>query len=372
MTSKDSANISEKRILSILKAAMKSLQGKQRKLHFSMHWEKIAYRKFSTINLINFRDKINTKDNLSQGLDINKNDLSLESFVELQNEIGFEYIYKNLLNKNIGNSPTVFKFKNKLADSNIIRMIAWLYDLENMVDFQKIIDTKNKIPIFLEIGGGYGAFAQLLLSNFKMKLISIDLPQANALTTFYLSRHFPDKKFFLFDDYAKKGILKKSDIAENDIIIIPNNSKLEEEIKIDFSINARSMMEMNKKAINYYFELIEKHSNIDSLFLNINRYEKESSGQKIRLSEYPYDNHWERLISKVAFDQKHIHMLLTKRIKNTKNGNIKKTLKEIDELGSHFYKKREESISLSFRTYLIYFIGFLVRTKYKIINFLRK
>ena len=46
-------------------------------------------------------------------------------------------------------------------------------------------------------------------------------------------------------------------------------------------------MEMKKRDIREYFQLIEK--NLRKFFFNNNRYFKDTSGEKIRLYEYPYN-----------------------------------------------------------------------------------
>jgi len=301
------------RLLSIFQNV--SMPSEEVLLHYSKHWMKnFSKRVFTEQNLHNFRGKpVEGRHYLSQGLDPSDIAISMIAYIELQDKVGYEYIHKNLFSRNIGNCPNVFKFGDKLGDYNTIRMISWLYDLENSIQFQNIIKNED-IPVFLEIGGGYGEFARLLLSNYNFKLISIDLPESNCLTSYYLSQNFPNKKFFLYDDYSKKNILTKSDILDNDILILPNHTRFDDDITFDFSMNARSMMEMNRDAINYYFKLVQKHSKVNSLFLNINRYEKSTVGEKIRIEEYPYDDLWETIISKTVEMERNSHMLLTKRL----------------------------------------------------------
>ena len=301
------------RLLSIFSNV--SMPSEEVLLHYSKHWMKnFSKRVFTEQNLRNFRGKpVEGRHYLSQGLDPSDIAISMIAYIELQDKVGYEYIHKNLFSRNIGNCPNVFKFGDKLGDYNTIRMISWLYDLENSIYFQNIFENED-IPVFLEIGGGYGEFARLLLSNFNIKLISIDLPESNCLTSYYLSQNFPNKKFFLYDDYSKKNILTKSDILDNDILILPNHTRFDDDITFDFTMNARSMMEMNRDAINYYFKLVQKHSKVNSLFLNINRYEKSTVGEKIRIEEYPYDDLWETIISKTVEMERNSHMLLTKRL----------------------------------------------------------
>ena len=60
-------------------------------------------------------------------------------------------------------------------------------------------------------------------------------------------------------------------------------------------------MEMNKKTIKEYFDLIQSNVKSDGYFLNINRYLKSTVGEDIKFDEYPYDNLWNVEISKKSF-----------------------------------------------------------------------
>lgn len=137
----------------------------------------------------------------------------------------------------------------------------------------------------------------------------------------------------------KKTKLTLEDFEKNDVIILPPNCNIDKQIKFDLFINTRSMMEMTKSVIKTYFDFIHNHSGNDSLFLNINRYEKKSAGYPIRISEYPYDSLWKVLISEPSFKQNWVHFLLTKRVKNTEEANIFLELNRIKKIEKFFYNK---------------------------------
>ena len=163
------------------------------------------------------------------------------------------------------------------------------------------------------------------------------------MSAYYLKELFPNKKFYLFNDYMKNKFLSKFDFENNDIIILPPNCNIDKEIKIDFFINTRSMMEMNYEVIKSYFNLIHEHSIDGGYFLNINRYEKNTVGYPIRIAEYPYDDCWNVIISEASFNQKKIHFLLTQRTFENDKKNIIKELDNIKKIGKKFY--RSEKIS---------------------------
>lgn len=295
----------------------------------SKHWMRYNMKKFNIQNLQNFRKN----GKLSGGLDDASNKVSFDLFSEMVNEISEEYIINNSPKENIGNSDHLIRFKNVFIDYNKLIHIHWFWTLENK------ISRMSQIRTICEIGGGFGSFIELFIRNYNCKIFLIDLPEANLMSTYYLQENFPKKNFFLFSDYEKKNKLTLEDFTKNDIIILPPNCNIDEQIKFDFFINTRSMMEMNKSVIKSYFDFIHNYSRNDSLFLNINRYEKKSVGYPIRISEYPYDNHWKVLISEPSYKQNWIHFLLTQRTLNINEENIFQELKRIREIEKNFYNK---------------------------------
>jgi putative sugar O-methyltransferase len=284
-----------KRILKIFNIANNEIKLKYKK-EKSRHWQIYNYRNFNQETLKNFRKN----GILSNGLDDQNDAFSFKIYSELVNNLTEDYILKNSPKKNIGNSASLIKFKNYYIDYNKLIHIHWLKDLEK-------IFLKN-IKSFCEIGGGFGSFQELIIKNYNIKLLSIDLPEANLMNAYYLKKNFPSKKFYLYDNYLLKKKLTQSDFIKNDIFILPPNCEIDNKIKFDLFINTRSMMEMNYNIIEKYFNFIHKHISNNGHFLNINRYEKTSVGKPIRLHEYPYDNNWQVIKSKPSFNQSWIHL----------------------------------------------------------------
>ena len=119
----------------------------------------------------------------------------------------------------------------------------------------------------------------------------IDLPEANLLSAYYLNKNFPEKKFFLYDNYIKKSYLSFEDFKENDVLILPPNCKIDKKIKFDLFLNSRSFQEMKFSLIKKYFNFIEKHIQHNGYFLNVNRFEKTSVGYLY------FVNNWKKKLS---------------------------------------------------------------------------
>jgi hypothetical protein len=322
--------ISESRILKIFKEVSKDFYKKKgNNDQKSKHWKnRYQIKEFNEKNLVNFRSS-----GLNLGLDDQTESFKFKIFAEVVNYVSEQYVLSNLPKKNIGNSKELIKYQNLYMDYNKLIQIHWFYDIENSVL------KNNKISSICEIGGGFGSFAELIIRNYNTKLLSIDLPEANVMTTYYLKESLPGKSFYLYDDYKKNNYLSYEDFLENDIIILPPNLNIDPKIKIDFFINTRSMMEMNFSAIQSYFDLIHKLINKDGFFLNINRYQKTSVGEEIRISEYPYDKHWSVITSKPSYNQNWVHFLLTKRNMIQQEQNVKEELDGIKKIESQFYGK---------------------------------
>ena len=71
---------------------------------------------------------------------------------------------------------------------------------------------------------------------------------------------------------------------------------------VDAFINVRSMMEMNRKVIQNYFELIHNSLRENGIFACINRYVKEVINQSntneiYQMADYPFDAYWPQFYS---------------------------------------------------------------------------
>ena len=97
------------------------------------------------------------------------------------------------------------------------------------------------------------------------------------------------------------------------------------------------MMEMNFDVIKSYFNFIHEYLIEGGYFLNVNRYEKKSTGYPIRISDYPYDTNWKVIISEPSFKQNWIHFLLTQRSFIKDENDIVKELENIKIIGRKFY-----------------------------------
>jgi len=138
-------------------------------------------------------------------------------FVEILQELGFEFVVNNLNKKNVGNCENSYKIQGYFFDKDL------LIQIYNFNDLVKFVFSKKKIKTVFEIGGGFGQLTKIILNKYDYKFFSIDLPEANLLTSYYLHENLPEKKIYTYDNYLKeKDRFVSSDNIDNfDIFILP-------------------------------------------------------------------------------------------------------------------------------------------------------
>ena len=163
----------------------------------------------------------------------------IDTSIEFSN---LKYLKQISLDKNIGN-PFGILIKNKVIVPDVARHFYFANKIKNY------LKKKKKIK-FLEIGGGYGGLAKILLNfNKKITYFSIDL-----LEGCFIQYYFLKKSGF------KVNLVKEiKDIKQNQINLISfdNKFKILKKIgKCDFVFNSRSFSEMNINTMNMYSNII--------------------------------------------------------------------------------------------------------------------
>ena len=299
--------------------------------NYSSHW--LKFHLANQKNFSNVEELKNFRQKLSLGRDDSidrKHYLSQDSIGDWRATIGAPFFDKCLNTKNIGNSKDILIKDGLVYDYNQFFQIYYAKKICDMIGLPD--------KVIWEIGGGYGALAQILfkIQNVKFKYIFTDLPEANLQAAYFLHRHFPSIRIGLDSDLTD-GKLSSSDLEDFDIWIITPSIQFDKSIELDLVVNARSMMEMEKKVIGNYFEKIQSHIRSEGIFVCVNRYWKNTVGQNIKLSSFPYDEKWNVLESVSCFKQPHIHFLAVKRCSFV--GNIKSHLKELSLLSPKFKPK---------------------------------
>ena len=257
-----------------------------------------------------------------------------ELFKAVAQICGWDFVLKNVAS-NVGSPSCVdfsVNFENQNKNSVQVRTDA--HDLSLIYYAWHIISVfEQMLPddsIILEIGGGYGGMvAKIKNKNPNYKFILLDLPETCAIQHYYLANCFPDAKIVGLKEFQTSGdeILRKKDF---DFLILPGSYIANFPDKyIDGIMNVRSMMEMSKKIITFYYGNIHRVITDHGVFCNYNRYTKVVGNEQINIKEHPYDELWKILLSQTAIFQKHIHMLITARTINPQRFPVKMAVKSL-------------------------------------------
>ncbi len=285
----------------------------------SKYWKNSIIKKkklFNIKNLKKFRS-----NNLSKNIDdfyLSKKEIR-KLYENLKGVCGSSYVKNFLFEKNIAYPKKFIKLDNKLITASDLFHIKYIFEIRKKIKLTKI----NSI---CEIGQGFGLLASKLLKIKNYKMILIDLPESNYLTSYYLKKLYPKKKIIMDIDIPN-GKLTKEIFKKGDLFIITPWIKINN-IKLDLFINSRSMMEMNYESILSYFKLIDSKISKNGFFLCINRYYKDLVGYPIEFHKYPFKDNWKTIISEMSWMQPHLHFLLIKKV-NKKKSDINETLKSI-------------------------------------------
>jgi putative sugar O-methyltransferase len=142
--------------------------------------------------------------------------------------------------------------------------------------------------VVVDIGGGYGGLVSLVKrARPDTKLILFDLPEVNAIQTYFLEKTFPALRFAYLQDVHELEVIDPATL-DFDFLVLPGQlmARLVPE-SFDVVINTRSMMEMDERTVAFYLRQIQGKLRSGGFFYCVNRYQK-----KTLLKEYPFDDRW--------------------------------------------------------------------------------
>ncbi len=143
----------------------------------------------------------------------------------------------------------------------------------------------------LEVGGGYGATAAKLRRVWPdARVIIIDLPESGSLQWRYLSEAMEGARMVGAADVQRDEAWFEQDF---DVAILPPAALATvPDGQVDLALNLRSFMEMRSATVAAYIAELERVVGVGGLLYLVNRYEKDTSGDVVRIADYPFDDRW--------------------------------------------------------------------------------
>jgi putative sugar O-methyltransferase len=122
---------------------------------------------------------------------------------------------------------------------------------------------KTTLARVLEIGGGTGHLARVLLTKFSIgQYVIFDIPETLVFSFSFLTLNFPGKKIVLFN-----GKNPHHEVESADILLVP--APFAEQVpweEYDLFVNTASMGEMRAESVRYWMYMVQNKLNIKFLF----------------------------------------------------------------------------------------------------------
>lgn len=169
-------------------------------------------------------------------------------------------------------NPILVHDNKKGMSQDLANSLIEYYSIDSYASF-------GKINTVLEIGGGYGRNAHVILTlNPKAKVVLVDIFPALYVAQRYLSSVFKNRKIFKarqFDSYQQV----EREMEEASIVfLLPHQLEMLPDKKFDLCMNISSFGEMNVDQIKWYFDQINRLA------------KKYFFSKQWKISKNPFDN----------------------------------------------------------------------------------
>ena len=146
--------------------------------------------------------------------------------------------------------PVTVPFDGRRASQDLANALLEYYSMAEVVRFEECARV-------LEIGGGYGRNAYLMLAlHPQLQYTFVDVPPALWVAQRYLSSVFPDRKVFRVREFRDYGDVRDEMREASMVFLLPHQLDLLPGAWFDLSLNISSFGEMLPKQIRAYFEAI--------------------------------------------------------------------------------------------------------------------
>lgn len=213
----------------------------------------------------------------------------LWEFTKKRDKLG---ILRRLQEPDIGN-PFTFKYKGKRVSQDICNSVLEINSLAEGTGYD--LNTLDA----LELGGGYGRTASVVLSSFaKAKMTMVDIPPALHICQWYLSKLYPNRKIFGYRPFKSFDEIKDEFLEASIRFLLPHQLELLPPKSFNACINISSLHEMTQEQISHFFKLIDQlvkgHFYMKQWIRSINDYD----AIIVERDAYPVKDTWRQLFNR--------------------------------------------------------------------------
>ncbi len=189
-------------------------------------------------------------------------------------------------------NPLLVSLNGKNMSQDLANSLIEYYSMSEAVNFSSV----KKI---LEIGGGYGRNAHVILSlNPKARIFLVDILPAIYIAQRYLSSIFPHRKVFKARNFSSFANIQ-NEIEESSIIfLLPHQLALIPDDYFDLSINISSFGEMKLEQIGWYFSQINRITRGHFYMKQWDASQNPFDDLILKKSDYPCPEQWKEIYSR--------------------------------------------------------------------------
>ncbi|TAN73556.1 MAG: putative sugar O-methyltransferase [Gallionella sp.] len=189
-------------------------------------------------------------------------------------------------------NPILIPHEGRNISQDLANSLIEYYAISESVPFERI-DT------VLEIGGGYGRDAYVILSlNPNVRVVMVDITPALYIAQRYLSSVFKERRVFRAREFARYEDVGEELEAASIVFLMPHQLALMPEKYFDLSMNISSFGEMGKEQIDWYFwqlgRVTKRHFYMKQWRTSNNIFD----GVQLEESDYPCPANWRKLYSR--------------------------------------------------------------------------
>lgn len=215
----------------------------------------------------------------------------LWEFVSKHDKLG---ILQDLQEPKLGNSLS-FKYKGREISQDICNSVLELNGVAE--GMSPVLQNAN----ILEVGGGYGRIADVLLRSYPNATITmVDIPPGLHICQWYLSQLHLNRKIFKYRAFNSYAEVKHEYEQASVRFLLPHQLELIPDDSFTACINVSSLHEMTPNQIEHWFNLIDRL--VSGCFYtkqwikNVNTYDN----IVIERESYPVKKHWKESYNQVC------------------------------------------------------------------------
>lgn len=200
--------------------------------------------------------------------------------------------YAEVIEEPAEGNPILVPSGGRMVSQDLANSLIEYYSMSESVAFKRI-------KTVLEIGGGYGRNAYVILAlNPKIKVTLVDIPPALYVAQRYLSSVFKDRRVFKARNFTRYAEVREELEAASIVFLMPHQLALMPKKRFDLSMNISSLHEMGTEQVKWYFMQLRR---LTSQYFYLKQWRSSNNcfdGVVLNQGDYPYPKNWRNIYSR--------------------------------------------------------------------------